>query len=986
MRLVVTLGVALLAIIGGATAKPSNAGSCSKNDEGITFGIATDCHKYLVCKKGLLEVKECNNKKYYDTVTGKCLKAAQATCAVESNPEPEPQPEPVPEPEPQENDDQYDYLCQKVLYGVRIHPNACDRYLVCNKEKATVEQCADGFIFVADVITCVPGNKVTCTIQPDVPSTTESLPSTSPQSNESGSEESGSSEASGSSDESAENFGQYDYLCAKTLLGSVAHPESCTKYISCYKSKAKETNCKKGYAYSSTLHLCVKQKNGGCADAPEEQPPTEATPVEPEPTRPGSEETGSGEESSESANQYDYLCAKTLLGSVAHPESCTKYISCYKSKAKEENCKKGYAYSSTLHLCVKQKNGGCADAPEEQPPTEASPVEPEPTRPGSEETGTGEESSESANQYDYLCVKTLLGSVAHPESCTKYISCYKNKAKEENCKKGYAYSSTLHLCVKQKNGGCADAPEEQPPTEATPVEPEPTRPGSEETGSGDESSESSNQYDYLCAKTLLGSVAHPESCTKYISCYKSKAKEENCKKGYAYSSTLHLCVKQKNGGCADAPEEQPPTEATPVEPEPTRPGSEETGSGDESSESSNQYDYLCAKTLLGSVAHPESCTKYISCYKSKAKEANCKKGYAYSSTLHLCVKQKNGGCADAPEEQPPTEASPVEPEPTRPGSEETGSGEESSESANQYDYLCAKTLLGSVAHPESCTKYISCYKSKAKEENCKKGYAYSSTLHLCVKQKNGGCADAPEEQPPTEASPVEPEPTRPGSEETGSGDESSESANQYDYLCAKTLLGSVAHPESCTKYISCYKSKAKEENCKKGYAYSSTLHLCVKQKNGGCADKNGGYETTTTTQLPQTTEAATTTSKPPQPTYETTTTTQLPQTTEAPTTTSKPPQPTYETTTTTQLPQTTEAATTSIELTPPATGGDPGEFNHGCVEGFTGYLPIENDCTSYVYCFQGEPGVRTCLEEYIYYDPLKACLPGDPVLCQLYSV
>ncbi|XP_052890334.1 uncharacterized protein LOC128298607 [Anopheles moucheti] len=985
MRLVVTLGVALLAIIGAATAKPSTAGSCSKNDEGIKYGIASNCQKYLVCKKGVLEVKECDDKKYYDTVTGKCLKAAAATCAVESNPEPEPQPEPVPVPEPEENDDQYDYLCQKVLYGVRIHPNACDSYLVCNKEKATVEHCAAGFIFVADIITCVPGNKVTCTIQIEEPTTTESLPSTSSQSNENGSEE------SGSNNESSESSNQYDYLCATTKFGSLAHPETCTKYISCSKNKAKEENCKKGYAYSTTLHLCVKQKNGGCADAPEEQPPTEASPVEPEPTRSGSEEKGSGEESSESSNQYDYLCATTKFGSVAHPETCTKYISCSKNKAKEENCKKGYAYSTTLHLCVKQKNGGCADAPEEQPPTEASPVEPEPTRSGSEEKGSGEESSESSNQYDYLCATTKFGSVAHPETCTKYISCSKNKAKEENCKKGYAYSTTLHLCVKQKNGGCADAPEEQPPTEASPVEPEPTRSGSEEKGSGEESSESSNQYDYLCATTKFGSVAHPETCTKYISCSKNKAKEENCKKGYAYSTTLHLCVKQKNGGCADAPEEQPPTEASPVEPEPTRSGSEEKGSGEESSESSNQYDYLCATTKFGSVAHPETCTKYISCSKNKAKEENCKKGYAYSTTLHQCVKQKNGGCADAPEEQPPTEASPVEPEPTRSGSEEKGSGEESSESSNQYDYLCATTKFGSVAHPETCTKYISCSKNKAKEENCKKGYAYSTTLHLCVKQKNGGCADAPEEQPPTEASPVEPEPTRSGSEEKGSGEESSESSNQYDYLCATTKFGSVAHPETCTKYISCSKNKAKEENCKKGYAYSITLHLCVKQKNGGCADKNGGCadapeEQPTTTHPPQTTEAPTTTPKPPKPTTQTTTTTQQPQTTEAPTTTAEPPKPTDEITTTTQQPQTTEAPTTSTEFTPPATGGDPGEFNQGCVEGFTGYIPIENDCTSYVYCFQGEPGVRTCLEEYIYYDPFKACLPGDPVLCQLYSV
>uniref|UniRef100_A0A182M3Y8 Chitin-binding type-2 domain-containing protein n=1 Tax=Anopheles culicifacies TaxID=139723 RepID=A0A182M3Y8_9DIPT len=232
MRLVVALGVTLLAVIGAATAKPSPAGSCSKNEEGVTYGVASDCHKYLVCQKGSLAVKECKNKSYYDTITGKCVDASVATCAVETNPEPEPEPEPVPEPE--ESDEQYDYLCQKVLYGVRVHPNACDKYLVCNKDKATIVQCAEGFIFVADFVGCVPGNKVSCTIQSDEPSTTESLPTTSVESNESESNESESEE------ESSETAGQYDYLCVKTLLGSVAHPETCTKYILCYKNKATE--------------------------------------------------------------------------------------------------------------------------------------------------------------------------------------------------------------------------------------------------------------------------------------------------------------------------------------------------------------------------------------------------------------------------------------------------------------------------------------------------------------------------------------------------------------------------------------------------------------------------------------------------------------------------------------------------------------------------------------------------------------------------
>ncbi|XP_058126104.1 uncharacterized protein LOC131285574 [Anopheles ziemanni] len=691
MKLSIVLGVALVATLASVSAKPSSSsvGDCTKEDEGVTYGVPSDCHQYIVCKKGKLQVKQCESKYNYDTVAAKCVKAKDATCAVEAVPE---DPEPVhPEPEEsQETNEQYDYLCVKVLYGVRVHPNACDKYLVCTKEKATIEQCADGFIFVADAIECVKGNKVSCTVERDEPSTTE---------------------------------------------------------------------------------------------APTEAPTTEPKEKESEESnesKPGSGESDSGEKS-------------------------------------------------------KEGDSGEGDS--------------------------GEDSKESEGKYDYLCAKKLLGSVAHPESCTKYISCKKYKAKEESCKKGYSYYSLLGLCVKQNNGQCADAPQDPPATEA-PTEPptpvtEPPKSESGESDSGEDSKESEGKYDYLCAKKLLGSVAHPESCTKYISCKKYKAKEESCKKGYSYSSKFGLCLKQNNGQCTDAPQEPSATEA------PTEP--------------------------------PKPVTK-----------------------------------------------------PPKPESGESDSGEDSKESEGKYDYLCAKKLLGSVAHPESCTKYISCKKYKAKEESCKKGYSYSTKFGLCVKQTNGQCADGPQEPPATEA-PTE-APTKPDSGESGesSGETGNETPGKYDYLCENVFIGKCAHPESCTKYISCKKSKAKEENCKKGRYYSVYLQTCIKGNSETCAQGNGNGAPTTVTE-PPTTEAPTT---------------------EAPTTV-------YE------VPTTEESIP---ELTPPGTGGDPMEPTVECVEGFTGYVPIESDCTKYVYCFQGEPGERTCMDDYIYYHPFKACLPGDPVLCQLYNV
>ncbi|KFB49446.1 hypothetical protein ZHAS_00017552 [Anopheles sinensis] len=145
---------------------------------------------------------------------------------------------------------------------------------------------------------------------------------------------------------------------------------------------------------------------------------------------------------------------------------------------------------------------------------------------------------------------------------------------------------------------------------------------------------------------------------------------------------------------------------------------------------------------------------------------------------------------------------------------------------------------------------------------------------------------------------------------------------------------------------------------------------CTKCYSETCSQGNGNggsstSEPTTVTEPPTTevltTEALTTVTEPP--------TTEV-LTTEAPTTVTEP--------------STTEESIP--ELTPPESGGDLMQPTVECVEGFTGYLPIEEDCSKFVYCFQGESRERTCLDDYIYYHPFKACLPGDTVLCQLYSV
>ncbi|XP_058065501.1 proteoglycan 4-like [Anopheles bellator] len=830
MKILPLFAVGLLVTVATVGAKPTattaSPDQCAKHDEGKTYGLSSDCHKYVTCKGGKLTVKSCSSKKNYDVVTSKCVKIAKATCAAE---EPEPVPEEPHPVEPEETDEQYDYLCNNVLYGIKVHPHACDKYISCMKQKAKIDVCQEGHIFSEVRIECVAGNKATCTATDD-----ETNP-TDPESGSGSESESSESENESDSDEPSEEetpSDGYDHLCANVVLGNKPHPGSCDKYISCSKQKAKEKSCKDGYGYSSKYHLCVKEKNSDCAASPQEPPATEEPPTtDPEVSEPSSEEVAEPEvpkEPETPSGEHDHICANTHHGKKPHPHSCKKYISCSKHKAKEVNCKKGYGYSSKSHQCVKEKNSDCAASPQEPPATEEPPTtEPEVSEPSSEEVAEPE-----VPGYDYVCAKTLLGNKPHPDSCNKYISCSKHKAKEVNCKQGYGYSSKLHLCVKQKNSDC-------------PAEPEGPSDG----------------YDYVCVKTLFGNKPHPDSCNKYISCSKHKAKEVNCKKGYGYSSKFHLCVKEKSSDCASSPEEPPATEVTTAKPEPetTEPQPETT-----------KAPATTTRASTTTTAKPEPETT----------EPQPETTPIPLPTTPLAVSTTT--------KAPVTTAKP-EPETTEPQPETT-----------KAPATTTKAPTTTTAKPET---------TKAPATTTQASTTTTAEPQPATTQSQPATTKAPA----TTAKP-EPETTEPQPETTKA-------------------------PATTTQ------------------------------------------APTTTTAKPETTKAPATTAKPePETTEPQPETTKAPATTtQASTTTTAEPQPS----TTRSQPTTTRAPTTT-ETTPPTSGGDPEEPS--CEGIVSGYLAIEGNCTQYVYCQQGEPELRDCLENYIFYEPFLACLPGNTATCELFGV
>lgn len=266
------------------------------------------------------------------------------------------------------------------------------------------------------------------------------------------------------------------------------------------------------------------------------------------------------------------------------------------------------------------------------------------------------------------------------------------------------------------------------------------------------------------------------------------------------------------------------------------------------------------------------------------------------------------------------------------------------------DQVCTKENEGVIyAVPSVCKQCIVCQEGKLQEKQCQSKYHYERISEECVKSKITTCGAV---AVPEDLLPVEPEP-----------EESEESYLRYNYLCNHISYGVVYHPAECDKYIACKNEQAQVKQCAEGFIFHDFKNFCVKGNKSMCCIQVEEPSTTQAPTVAPTTEAE---EKDSEESKESN-----PESGESASTVTEPP--------------TTEESGTP-EPTPPGTGGDPMEPIVKCVEGLTGYLPIENDCSKYVYCFKGEPGVRTCLDDYIYYHPLKACLPGDSSRCQLYSV
>uniref|UniRef100_A0AAG5DFX5 Chitin-binding type-2 domain-containing protein n=1 Tax=Anopheles atroparvus TaxID=41427 RepID=A0AAG5DFX5_ANOAO len=194
----------------------------------------------------------------------------------------------------EDSDDAEKNPCDGLLIGVLPHPTSCYKWISCYKEVATEETCPVDSIFDLDEITCVPGNQRTCRKDGDP----YPLPGD---------------------------------MCRGIVLGSMLHPEDCTKYVSCLLGRARERSCRRGFVFSERLFVCLPGDANSCTVTL--LPTTTTVAPEPIPTD---------------------ICRRNNVsfGVVPHPQLCTRYISCTLWIPIERECGRFQVFSERFSICL----------------------------------------------------------------------------------------------------------------------------------------------------------------------------------------------------------------------------------------------------------------------------------------------------------------------------------------------------------------------------------------------------------------------------------------------------------------------------------------------------------------------------------------------------------------------------------------------------------------------------------------------------------
>ncbi|XP_058065499.1 uncharacterized protein LOC131215132 [Anopheles bellator] len=378
---------------------------CLGRPDGLLYPHPTDCGMFVRCEGGSAVLEWCRPGTIYRAASQTCVAGDANTCQF------------------------LDGFCAGLPDAVHPHPGGCELFLMCTSGITTAFRCPDGEILHPEHLVCVDGNAGDCSLAP----VTTEPPIIS--------------------------------VCEGRPDGNYTHPLLCYLFIRCTDGQTDILTCPPDHIFVGAIRDCAPGDQATCI--------------------PGVlGETDQGEN----------VCDGLLVGIVMHPSSCYKYYSCYREEATEETCPTDTIFDLDEITCV----------------------------PGNQETCRKE--GDAVPLPSDMCRGIVLGTMLHPEDCTKYVSCLLGSAREHSCRQGFIFSERLFVCLPGDPNSCVVT---LLPTTST-IAPEDILPIPSD----------------ICRQNSVsfGTLPHPQFCTRYILCALWIPIERECDRFQVFSERLSMCL------------------------------------------------------------------------------------------------------------------------------------------------------------------------------------------------------------------------------------------------------------------------------------------------------------------------------------------------------------------------------------------------------------------------------------------------------------
>ncbi|XP_073842110.1 uncharacterized protein [Musca autumnalis] len=897
------------------------------------FPYEENCHQYIMCMGGEVELRDCPNGWLYNYEMQMCDDTGEEVCYTASSTTPENTEATTTTAEPILE------LCVGQEVGTSFpYPEDCQKYYYCRSSNGQFYILMCPYNNYYDPISGNCGPDVSATACQEYIGTTPWMPSTT-------------TEASTLSPEQK---------CAGQEFGNTfPYEPNCQQYIMCTNNgDYKLMNCPGGNYYypesgncgpSEDEDICRKSGTSSSTMATTTTTSTSST-TTPSPTLQG-------------------VCGNYSNGElIEYPHNCHKYISCVRPIPIGFYCPANLYFNVEQQICSAQpaEDADCSTYPSNEttvaPPThicqgmtaEDTQIYPFDCQMYYQCLGNGYYMLQICNQGEYfnplnhqcssnvdsnycrqdfetttpspsttttskpsqgICWNKPNGyRVPYPNDCSKYIVCDTPVPTGYYCPVGLQFSSEAQTCVEPKESDCGVI--------TTTTEALPTMPWNQCSG----------KTDY----TLL---PNEEDCSEFIVCIHNLEHVAMCPAGQYFDVTLGNCSSQAQSDACIYGNTSTTTDGETMTTEVTSTTSPTTTTTTTTSTTTTPKPNMgpCyGQPVDSKVAYPNNCAKYIVCHDPIPEAMECPAGLEFNSEMAECVRPELANCSIKTTTEAPTTTTTI---PT----------------TTQPPNICADLPTGStITYPWDCSKYYMCLSGNSVLVSCMPNTYYNPLSGQCDSSSATMCQGEATTDP------------------------------CYDRENGYTF----SYTEDCSKFYLCLNETAYVTQCPKQTYYNPQEGVCDAQATETeCQESTTTTEFTTNTQETTTEEMSSTETTEEIPTTvanTTETTEELPTTilttTELPTTSSGTDE-----TTTSELTTTTESYSTTEELpntttpsTTPPPGSNPQNNSNICCGQESGTrLPYPGDNTKYVICLYPVPEVAQCLANSIYDPTSQTCQTQD---------